>query len=79
MFILKAHKRNKSAVLLASVSAPGEPRALPVSPELRYERLGQERCSRLNPLSTAIMVIFPSARGKYYLIDEGSITKSSGF
>lgn len=69
-FTLKAHKQNKSVVLLTSVSAPGEPRALSVSPELRYERLSQERCSRLNPLSTAIMVIFPLARGKYYLIDK---------
>lgn len=35
-----------------------QPQAVSVLPELRYERFGQEQCSRLNPLSAAVIVYF---------------------
>lgn len=73
-FILKAH------VLLTIVSALGEPQALSVLPEPRYEHLSLEQCSRLNPLSTAIIVYFScSPRKILFNWQEGSIPKSLGF
>lgn len=79
--MLKEHKQNeKRCVPLTSVSAPGEPRAVSVLPELRERRLGQDRCSRLNPLSKAIIVYFScSPQQILFNWQEGSIAKSSGF